>query len=116
MSSSIDETFGAAYIGIVVAALLGIYKTSSVFQGVYDFTHQKDGWVLRGLVTHIYLITFRQQPAKLSIVIWSVSWLKSSSTCVPILIGRSLLQRSHQILRSVLLDVQDLEVDHACQV
>ncbi|KAJ3858185.1 hypothetical protein EV359DRAFT_88121 [Lentinula novae-zelandiae] len=47
MSSSIDETFGAAYIGIVVAALLlGI----SVFQGFYYFTHQKDGWVLRGLV------------------------------------------------------------------
>ncbi|KAJ3925069.1 MAG: hypothetical protein NXY57DRAFT_968468 [Lentinula lateritia] len=54
MSSSIDETFGAAYIGIVVAALLGIYKTSSVFQGVYDFTHQKDGWVLRGLI-YIYV-------------------------------------------------------------
>ncbi|KAJ3874556.1 hypothetical protein F5051DRAFT_455207 [Lentinula edodes] len=86
MSSPIDETFGAAYIGIVVAALLlGI----SVIQGFYYFTHQKDGWILRGLVagvlvfdfvhqvliTHTgyaYLITFWQQPAKLRIVIWSL--------------------------------------------
>ncbi|KAJ3815125.1 hypothetical protein F5876DRAFT_72269 [Lentinula aff. lateritia] len=89
MSSPIDETFGAAYIGIVVAALLlGI----SVIQGFYYFTHythQKDGWILRGLVvgvlvfdfvhqvliTHTgyaYLIKFWQQPAKLRIVIWSL--------------------------------------------
>ncbi|KAJ3861700.1 hypothetical protein EV359DRAFT_84066 [Lentinula novae-zelandiae] len=86
MSSPIDETFGAAYIGIVVAALLlGI----SVIQGFYYFTHQNDGWILRGLVagvlvfdfvhqvliTHTgyaYLITFWQQPAKLRTVIWSL--------------------------------------------
>ncbi|KAF8825082.1 hypothetical protein HHX47_DHR7000668 [Lentinula edodes] len=46
MSSPIDETFGAAYIGIVVAALL--------------------------LGSYTYLITFWQQPAKLRIVIWSL--------------------------------------------
>ncbi|KAJ3786992.1 hypothetical protein GGU10DRAFT_350006 [Lentinula aff. detonsa] len=86
MSSSLDETFGAAYIGIVVAAmLLGI----SVIQGFYYFTHHEDRWILRGLVvavlifdlihqiliTHtgwVYLVSFSQQPAKLGTVIWSL--------------------------------------------
>ncbi|KAJ3998939.1 hypothetical protein F5050DRAFT_1104613 [Lentinula boryana] len=86
MSSSLDETFGAAYIGIVVAAvLLGI----SVIQGFYYFTHHEDRWVLRVLVvavllfdlihqiliTHtgwVYLVSFSQQPAKLETVIWSL--------------------------------------------
>ncbi|KAJ3713668.1 hypothetical protein FB446DRAFT_722722 [Lentinula raphanica] len=86
MSTSRGETFGAAYIGIVVAALLlGV----SAIQGVYYFTHNKDGWVLRGLVaavllfdfihqvliTHtgyVYLVSFWQQPDKLQTVIWSL--------------------------------------------
>ncbi|GAW05618.1 hypothetical protein LENED_007486 [Lentinula edodes] len=70
MSSPIDETFGAAYIGIVVAALLlGRWldpARSRVL--VFDFVHQV-------LITHTgytYLITFWQQPAKLRIVIWSL--------------------------------------------
>ncbi|KAJ4476240.1 hypothetical protein J3R30DRAFT_3491908 [Lentinula aciculospora] len=58
MLSSINETFGAAYIGIVVAAMmLGI----SVIQGFYYFTHQKDGWILRGLVAAVLAFDFIHQ-------------------------------------------------------
>ncbi|KIK52370.1 hypothetical protein GYMLUDRAFT_251308 [Collybiopsis luxurians FD-317 M1] len=83
---SMNETFGAAYIGITVAALLlGV----SAIQGWYYFTHHKDHWPLRSLVaavlsfdfihqaliTHtgyVYLVTFYQQSAKLATVVWSL--------------------------------------------
>ncbi|KAJ3856120.1 hypothetical protein EV368DRAFT_79032 [Lentinula lateritia] len=85
MSSPIDETFGAAYIGIVVAALLlGI----SVIQGFYYFTHythQKDGWILRGLAEVLFngLTGFCVQ-CFLTYRIWKLSGTKVWLTVVVI--------------------------------
>ncbi|KIK52367.1 hypothetical protein GYMLUDRAFT_251305 [Collybiopsis luxurians FD-317 M1] len=83
---SMNETFGAAYIGITVAALLlgGPLPFFNVLECrispnwlqyrpskdvlSFDFIHQ-------ALITHtgyVYLVTFYQQSAKLATVVWSL--------------------------------------------
>ena len=83
---SVDNTLGAAYIGVVVAALL--YGVSCV-QAWYYFTHQKDTWPLKSivaavmifdavhqvLITHTvydYLVTNYDNPARMADLVWSL--------------------------------------------
>ncbi|KAF9465638.1 hypothetical protein BDZ94DRAFT_1253580 [Collybia nuda] len=82
----LDNTMGAAFIGVVVAAaLLGV----SLVQTWYYFTHQKDNWPLKSLVAavmcfdtvhqmlishtvYIYVITNFNNPAQLENLVWSI--------------------------------------------
>ncbi|KAF8159187.1 hypothetical protein B0H34DRAFT_393420 [Crassisporium funariophilum] len=83
---ALDNTFGAAFVGLVVAATLhGV----SCVQAWYYFTHQNDTWGIKGLVgavmvfdtihqaliTHTvytYTITNWGNPAELERLVWSM--------------------------------------------
>ncbi|KAK0199247.1 hypothetical protein DFS33DRAFT_376261 [Desarmillaria ectypa] len=83
---SLDTTMGAAFIGIVVAAILhGV----SCVQAWYYFTHQRDGWPLKlivaavmvfdtvhqALISHTvytYLVTHYGDAAELQKTVWSL--------------------------------------------
>jgi hypothetical protein len=82
----LDNTFGAVFIGVIVASLLhGV----SVVQAWYYFLHQNDNWSLKGLVTavmvfdsmhelliahslYVYTITNWGNPEELGIIVWSL--------------------------------------------
>ncbi|KAF8992649.1 hypothetical protein BDZ89DRAFT_1150964 [Hymenopellis radicata] len=83
---SLDSTFGAAYIGVVVA---GILHGVTCVQALYYYLHQTDGWGLKGIVTAVmvfdtihqalishtvysYLISNYFNPPALSKTVWSL--------------------------------------------
>lgn len=82
----LDNTFGAAFLGMVFAA--GLHGVSCV-QAVYYFTHQTDQWrtkllvaavmvfdtVHQALITHsiyTYMVTHYGVPEKLGLLVWSL--------------------------------------------
>ncbi|KAF4569431.1 hypothetical protein EYR40_008412 [Pleurotus pulmonarius] len=82
----IDNTFGAAFVGVIVAAVLhGV----SCAQAWYYFTHQNDKWFVKTLVSlvilfdtihqilishtvYTYLVTNYNNPDQLQLLVWSV--------------------------------------------
>ncbi|KAF9524388.1 hypothetical protein CPB83DRAFT_610299 [Crepidotus variabilis] len=82
----LHDTLGAAYIGVMLAAILhGV----SIVQAWYYFGHQNDRWTIKGLVTAVmvfdtihqaliihtiysYTITYWGEPEELDKLVWSL--------------------------------------------